>query len=192
VVAVVAADSGYERATVAGFAPDLVVGDLDSLSPAARSELAERGVAFEPHPSDKDATDLELALDAALRYTPEAITVIGGRTGRFDHAIGEVLLLAHPKYAEVELDAYFDDGLVQVVHRQRELRGAVGDTISLLPMHGNASGVTTQGLLYQLADDVLTSGSTRGVSNAFVSDRATVVVRDGVVLAVRPLASPAG
>jgi thiamine pyrophosphokinase len=191
VVAVVAADSGYERAAAAGFAVDLVVGDLDSVSPVARGEIELRGIAFESYPADKDATDLELALDAALRYTPRAITVIGGRTGRFDHAIGEVLLLGHRKFAEVEIDAYLDDGLVQVVHGERTLYGAAGETISLLPVHGDARGVTTEGLLYTLSDDVLAGGSTRGVSNEFVSDRATISVRDGVVIAVRPRGLPA-
>ncbi len=188
-VAVVAADSGYERATAAGFEVDLVVGDLDSLSEAARAELDDRGTAFEAYPADKDATDLELALDAALRYAPSAITVVGGRTGRFDHAIGQVLLLGHPKYSGVELDALLDDGVVHVVHGTRELRGSVGETISLVPLHGDARGVTTAGLLYSLSDDRLAAGSTRGVSNEFVSDRATITVRDGVVIAVRAAGS---
>src|SRR5262245_32872433 len=60
-----AADSGLEHATAAGYVVDLVVGDLDSADPAAVAAAVERGVVVERHPAAKDATDLELALVAA-------------------------------------------------------------------------------------------------------------------------------
>jgi thiamine pyrophosphokinase len=58
--------------------------------------------------------------------------------------------------------------------------------VSLLPVHGPARGVTTEGLLYPLAGEDLEPGTTRGVSNEMTAAEALVRVRDGVLLAVRP------
>ncbi len=63
---VIAADSGLGHALALGCAVDLVVGDLDSVDPDdARRARRPAGAVVEQHPADKDATDLELALDAA-------------------------------------------------------------------------------------------------------------------------------
>src|SRR5690348_11873254 len=63
---VIAADSGLEHARALGVPVDLVVGDLDSVDPAVLDAAIADGVTVERHPAAKDATDLELALDAAV------------------------------------------------------------------------------------------------------------------------------
>src|SRR4051794_20102363 len=78
---VIPADSGLEHALALGCAVDLVVGDLDSVAPAALARATAAGTAIEQHPDDKDATDLELALDAARARGVERIVVIGGYGG---------------------------------------------------------------------------------------------------------------
>src|SRR5690606_8150865 len=54
---VIAADSGLEHASRLSLPVDLVVGDLDSVAPAALEAAAARGVRVERHPEAKDATD---------------------------------------------------------------------------------------------------------------------------------------
>jgi thiamine pyrophosphokinase len=76
--------------------------------------------------------------------------------------------------------------VVHVVRGQRTLRGGPGDLVTLLPLGGAAEGVTTSGLEYPLADETLSSGTTRGVSNVFLAGEAHVTVESGVLLAVRP------
>lgn len=184
---VVAADSGLDHAVALGLAVDLVVGDLDSVSEAALAEARSAGTAVEPHPTDKDATDLALALDAAVRGGAGELVVVGLGGGRPDHEIANLLLLAAPAFAAVEVEAHTDAGHFVVVRsRPRRLAGRPGGLVTLLPVHGPARGVRTEGLRWPLHGEDLLEATTRGVSNELVGSEATVVVAEGVVLAVLP------
>jgi thiamine pyrophosphokinase len=183
---VVAADGGLEHARALGLEVALAVGDFDSAAPEAVSAAEAAGVRVQRHPAAKDATDLELALEAALAYAPERILVLAGGGGRLDHLLAELLLLASPRWAGVELDALVGRACVHVVRGERALQGAPGELVSLLALHGPAEGVRTEGLAYPLAGETLEPGSSRGVSNVFVAPTARVRVERGVLVAVRP------
>lgn len=173
---VIAADGGASAAPRI----DLLVGDLDSLPAGTTARLVER------HPEEKDASDLELALDAAVRYEPERVLVLGGAAGRLDHLLGVLVLLGSDRYAGTEIDARLGTASVHVVRRRRLLRGSPGETISLFALHGPAVGVRTSGLSYALDGETLEPGSSRGLSNAFADEEASIELASGVVLAVRP------
>ncbi len=182
----IAADSGLEHARALGVHVELVVGDLDSVDPAALDAAVADGTDVERHPVAKDATDLELALDAALDRGATAVRVVGIAGGRLDHFLGNVLLLTSPRYADVRVDAQLDGAHVIVVRDRADLDGSPGDLCSLLPVGGPAVGVLTDGLRYPLRRETLAQGTTRGVSNEFVSSTASVSLDDGVLLAVLP------
>ena len=178
---VIAADSGAEL----GGPIDLLVGDLDSISAQTLAGIEH----VERHPSEKDATDLELALRAALRLEPERILVVGGAGGRLDHLLGGLLGLASDFLADVQVDAQLGVAAVHVIRSQRTLVGEPGELISLFAVHGPADGVATEGLVYPLHAETLEPSSTRGVSNVFAEREATVALAKGVLLAVRPTGS---
>ena len=181
---IVAADGGADLALRLGLHVALVVGDMDSVPQAVLDELERAGARVERHPAAKDATDLELALDAAVAMGAHRILVVGSATGRADHALGQLLLLASERYRNVEIEARLGDAVVHVVRGERSLTGAPGDVVSLFALHGAASGVTTEGLLYPLRGERLEPGSTRGISNVFESSAARVTVGEGVVLVI--------
>lgn len=183
---VIAADSGAEYALELGLRVDVAVGDFDSVSQATLRAVETAGARLERHPAAKDATDLELALDAALTLGPERILVLGGGSGRLDHLLGQLLLLAADAYAAVQVDAQLGAGAVHVVRRERVLAGGLGELISLLAVHGPARGVVTDGLAYPLRGETLVPGSSRGLSNLFAAPEARLSVEDGSLLAVRP------
>jgi thiamine pyrophosphokinase len=183
---VIAADSGIEHAQALGLTIGVAVGDFDSVSPQALQAAADAGATVERHPEAKDATDLELALDAAVERDAKCVHVLGGHGGRLDHLLANAVLLASPKYATVEVVAHMGKARVTVVHSDAALYGTPGDLVSLVPLNGPAAGVTTQGLLYPLHDEDLLPGSTRGVSNELTDAHALVQIRGGVLLAVQP------
>jgi thiamine pyrophosphokinase len=183
---VVAADSGVDHALALGLAVDLVVGDLDSASPASVERAAAAGASVERYPVAKDATDLELALDAARAMRPRRVLVLGGHGGRLDHLLANVLLLARPEHADIAITARMGAARLAVVRNTVELHGPIGDLVTLLPVYGTARGVTTTGLLYPLAAEDLVPGTTRGVSNELAHDPATVTLADGVLVAIQP------
>jgi thiamine pyrophosphokinase len=182
---VIAADGGADLARQLGLDIGLVVGDLDSVSPGVLAGI-ER---VERHAAEKNATDLELALDAALRLEPERVLVLGGTGGRLDHLFAALLVLAADAYGGVVIDAQFGAAGVHVIRGERTLLGERGELISLFALHGPATGVVTEGLVYPLRDETLEPGSSRGVSNVFAAAQASIAVERGVVLAVRPTGS---
>jgi thiamine pyrophosphokinase len=175
---VIAADGGAEL----GIPVDLAIGDFDSITAETLASIP----ATERHPAVKDATDLELALDAALRLAPERILVVGSAGGRLDHLLGSLLLLAAAKYAGVQVDARLGEADIHIVRGERVLAGAPGEPISLFALHGPAEGVVADGLVYPLHGETLEPGSSRGTSNVFADAEAHVSVARGVLVAVRP------
>ena len=184
----IAADSGLDHARALGLRPELVVGDLDSVSPAALAEAEAEGIPIERHPADKAQTDLELALVRAVALAPDRILVAGIGGGRLDHFLANVGVLASPRWAAVPIDGWIDGDRIAVVQpgRRRVLEGALGDLLSLLPINGDAVGVTVTGVRWPLAGDTLPASSSRGVSNVFTQVTAVVELGQGTLLAVQP------
>ena len=187
-VIVIAADSGAVHARTAGLSIDIAVGDFDSIPPLLLEELEGTGVRVERHPVAKDATDLELAIEVAIREGADVITVVGGHGGRVDQSFANAFVIASPTYAHISMHAILDSALVSVVHGGGGVTfaGAPGDVVTILPLHGDALGVRTEGLEYPLRGETLTAGTTRGVSNVLLDHEATVSLESGTVLVVRP------
>ena len=183
---VIAADAGVDRGLALGLRIDRAIGDFDSVSAAGLAAAEAAGAIVERHPAAKDATDLELALDAAIALEPARILVVGSAGGRLDHLLGSILLLADDRYAAARVDAYLDGNRIAVIRGSRTLTGTPGDLVTLLPMHGPAAGVSTSGLEYPLHDETLRPGTTRGVSNVFAAAEARITVGDGCLVAVQP------
>jgi thiamine pyrophosphokinase len=183
---VVAADGGLLRARALGLDVDVVVGDLDSVTPEALAAAEEAGARVVRHPQAKDATDLELALDEAVGLGAGRVLVVGSAEGRLDHLLASLLLLGAERYDALELDALVGDALVHVLRGERRLEGTPGELLTLVPLGGRATGVTTEGLEYPLAGETLEPGTTRGVSNVFTETKVRVRLDGGVLLAIRP------
>ena len=180
---VLAADSGYDVAVHLGVRVDVLVGDLDSVT---ASPIPDH-VVIEQYPVDKDQTDLDLALELALREDASRVVVIGGTGGRFDHEISAVGLIGSDRWAGIdELDWISSRGRAYVVRRRRILHGDVGATVSLVPVGGPVTGLTTMGLHWELEGDDLQPGSTRGVSNVMRGPVADIRLDSGCLLVVFP------
>lgn len=183
---VIAADSGLAHARALRLPVDRVVGDMDSVERSVLEAAARAGTRIERHPEAKDATDLDLAVDAALAARPARLVVVTGAGDRFDHALAIALSLAALQDAPPRCEAWIGAAHLWVVRGRATLAGSPGDLLTLVPAHGPARGVTTTGLLYPLVDEDLDAGTSRGVSNEWVDEVATVRLRAGVLLAVAP------
>jgi thiamine pyrophosphokinase len=185
---VVAADSGIAHALALGLRIDIAVGDFDSVDPELLATVEAGGTRMERHPTAKDATDLELALDTAIGLGAGRVVVLGGHGGRLDHFLANAHVLAAPKYAAVVVEALVGEAVVSVVRPGPGIRfgGRPGQLVTILPVHGPAEGVCTEGLRFPLHDETLPSGTTRGVSNELVATAASVRIGGGAALVVRP------
>ena len=85
---VVAADGGARHAVTLGLTLTQWVGDFDS------SDGIILDAPRQTFPTEKDSTDLELAVLAAKNLGATSATILGAFGGRFDHALGIALLAA--------------------------------------------------------------------------------------------------
>lgn len=189
---VVAADGGAIAAERLGLLPDLLVGDGDSLSETELARVRAAGIAVELSPVAKDETDTELAILAAVRRGATSVTILCALGGsRVDHALANVLLLAHPAIAGVPAELLDPSSRISLVRApdatgvpvRRPLPGPLCALVSFIPL-GDVAGVTTEGLAYPLRDEALDAGPARGVSNVRTSADAAVTVGRGLLLVV--------
>lgn len=180
---VVAADGGARHAAPLGLPLHQVVGDFDSLSAEDTDELEAAGVMIARFPTNKDATDTELALLASLDAGATEITLLCSWGGRSDHAIGTLALLAHPRCGAATVVILDEQTRTQLVRSGAELtlRGAVGRIISITPWGGDAT-VSATGVRWTLDSADLIAGSTRGISNVATATESIITVHDGAVL----------
>ena len=185
---VIAADSGADGALALGLHVDVVVGDLDSVTPEGLAEAEAAGARVERHPVDKDATDLALALALARTMVAEdgEIVVVGVEGGRLDHLLAGILALTDPANRRVR--AYLGRATLHVLHGPGALvlEGEPGELVTLVPAGGDAEGVRTTGLRFPLHGERLPAGTTRGVSNVVDEPGATVSLDVGTLLVVLP------
>lgn len=167
--------------------PDLVVGDLDSASPELVARLEAAGTRIERHPAEKSASDVELAVEAALAAGADEVVVLGAFGGpRLDHGLANVLLLADPHLAGRGVRLVHAGTRVRAVcaGERARLNGQPGDLVTLLPVGGEVVGVATDGLRYPLDGEPLRIGRSRGLSNVVDRAPATVAVERGTLLVV--------
>jgi thiamine pyrophosphokinase len=186
---VVCADSGFDHAVALGLDVDLLVGDMDSISPAGRRLAATQGVTVVEVDPDKDLTDTELALVAAASRGATSITLMTGGGDRLDHLLGVVAALTHDELMHLDhLEAWIgcDRLLVARPGRPVMLNLAPGSVVSLLPLAGAAHGVDTSGLQWPLAGDTLRADRARGVSNRTVEGEVSITVGSGALAVIVP------
>ena len=187
---VIAVDFGAHHATKWGWPIDLLIGDLDSLAPAEAAALENAGTRIVTAPRAKDETDLELGLDEALRVEPQEIIICAALGARVDHLLANILLLARPELANVDVRIVGGAENLRLLRAaggepaELILDGAQGDLLSLLPLDENVKGVHTNGLVYPLRGESLRFGRARGISNLFATASPSVSLQSGHLLVI--------
>jgi thiamine pyrophosphokinase len=176
---VVAADSGLDLANRVGLVPDLVVGDMDSVSdPRLLHAYGDRVLRFR---ADKDETDTEIGLRLLSERGADRVILAGGGGGRLAHLAGLLALFERPVAPHVWLTAREQ---VEVVAGLWAAPVRAGETISFFPIGGLASIAASRGLKWPL-DGLRWSRGDAGISNVATADRVEVDMADGRLLMIR-------
>ena len=181
---VVAADSGADIAASAAVTVNILVGDLDSISRAAMERIFDGETVIEAHSPDKDATDLELALDVALRSKPSEIVFVGGGGGRLDHLLGNVGVIGGPAARHVPVSWVMERETAHVVRGRKSIPTTPGQLFSLIPIGRDAHGVHVRSARWPLQDASLRGHGSVGISNVALGKKVEIEVGDGAVLAI--------
>ena len=181
---VICADGGANAALASGRIPDVLIGDLDSITPQTLRACREAGVEILLYPAEKDEVDLELTLTWAHQAAgDEEIVLLGAGGGRIDHLLGTIGLLI--KFAEQGRRIRMIDSRSEawvVLPGREDCAVWRGRTLSILPLSRTAT-IQAGGMKYPLDPLTLYRDTPRGLSNVVEGD-GWIEVRDGIVLVV--------
>jgi thiamine pyrophosphokinase len=179
---VIAADSGYDACRAAGVVPDLVVGDMDSLSD--RRLLAELPASrVREFPRDKDETDTEIGVRLLREKGCGPVTIAGGGGGRLDHLLGVVALFERDQPPSRWLTTAEE---IVLVEGAAEIGECAGATISVFPLGDGAGDMRSEGLYWPL-DGLSFGRGTAGISNRATSDIVRIFVGRGRLLVIKSI-----
>lgn len=182
---IVCADGGALNAVKFGFTPQVIIGDLDSLTEEQVANFDSDGSEIIRYPADKDETDLELALYWCAEHDAQEIYIVGGLGGRFDQTLANIYLLTLPQLSHTHIEVVdAKQSILLLKVGEHKLTGNIDDTISLIPIGDKVEGITTHNLKYPLNHETLELGPARGVSNVMTSENATVTLTRGLLLIV--------
>ncbi len=181
---ILAVDGGTRHALALGLLPSVIIGDLDSLNAANRLRIEREDVKLIEYPTDKDETDLELALDYLAARGCKKMTLVAALGGRLDHSLGNLALLTAE--SRRELDIRLDDGVEEAffARHQAKIHGKNGDIVSLIPWGAPVAGIRTKGLRWTLRNEKLYPHKTRGISNEMTGNSAEIYIQSGLLLLI--------
>lgn len=186
----ICADGGANLAISSGIIPDILVGDLDSITQKNLAKCQENNVKIKKFSSQKDQTDLELAMEYAHTYlesygsSNDEIFLYGAGGKRLDHLQGNIALMLGfaLKGRKIRMiDKTYDAWIM--LPSEEIVTGSVGQEISLIAL-SEETRVSSQGLFYQLDNLSLLQSATRGISNVFTEEDVQLKVHKGNLLVV--------
>jgi thiamine pyrophosphokinase len=175
---VVAADGGANIARTCGVRPDVIIGDLDSLTPATRSWFRTSRLL---RVGRQDNTDLEKALDFLREEGVHEVVIAGAAGKRLDFTLGN-LSVAFLYRRSMRIRFVGDDWQAIPLGGRNRLHAPRGTTVSLIPF-SSCAGITLRGLAYPLTAASLNRGAI-AVSNVVTRSPFTVTLRSGRLLLV--------
>ena len=177
---IIACDGGLRHCHRLHIMPNYIVGDLDSAPPEILKYY--QNIPVLKFPSEKDFTDLELAIAHAREAGATSLEILGGFGGRFDHQLANVHVLAQAKLPAIMRD---ESTRLQVLSDSCSLNVEDGVLVSLIPLTSTVEGVTSAGLKYTLNEASLSVGYAIGVSNEIVKESADIYLKKGMLLVIQ-------
>lgn len=181
---IIAADGGGNALYNNNIFPNIIIGDLDSISSDALNYFKGKNVVIEKHPVEKDYTDGELALNKALSLNPSEIVFIGALGSRIDHVFGNIGLLFKALQKDVKAKIIDKNNIMILSDKDIILEKIKGFKFSVLAYNGSISNLSVEGGKYELNNYDLKCGETITISNEFKNNDVKISFKKGVILII--------
>lgn len=179
---IICADGGMDHIMKVNLLPDLVLGDLDSISENALKYIEEKNIPVQKFPSIKDTTDTGLAVDYLIEKGLEEIILMGVTGTRQDHTIANIFILNELHEKGIKGKIIDDNNIIYLIDNYLELEYVENSFISVIPITEDGIEVSLSGFFYNLDKEKIKFGSTCGVSNKIIDENGVVRIHKGKAL----------
>ncbi|WP_077622063.1 thiamine diphosphokinase [Sediminibacillus massiliensis] len=183
----IGADRGALTLIENGITPDLALGDFDSISAEEKELIKKQAKNFKEYPAEKDETDLELAVEEAVKKNASEVFFFGVSGGRKDHELANIQLLYHMR--ERNIHSWLIDIGNKIELVKPGIHGIEAESpyeyISFLPFSEKVTGITLKGFYYNLENTTIKWGSTLCISNKLLLEKGTFSFEDGILIVIK-------
>lgn len=174
----IAADGGANRAHELDLQPDIITGDFDSYIVTGKEKST---IIKNP---DQETNDLEKALSISLKRFSTHVIIFGATGKRVDHTMKNlsVLLQFNDKFDQISFKDKFSS--IRIIKSPFKEEFPLYSSISLFPLSGEVTGITTRGLRYPLKNELLKNGVQDGTSNESVEKIVEIEFKKGDLLLI--------
>ena len=175
-------DHGVYLLLKEGIIPQYTYGDFDSITEEERRFIDEK-LDINPVESEKDDTDLEIALLDLTGRGYTSIDVYGATGGRLDHLLGNTQMLLHEKLTDVKIRIIDTQNVVELLNEGRHEVSKEGEMkyVSFLPMY-DGTVLTLEQFKYPLEGTKLSLGSSLTISNEFTGEKGSVETSEPILM----------
>ena len=183
---IICADGGANHAYIMEITPNYIIGDLDSVKGNIVKYYENLNVEFEKFPSRKNETDTELCIYLAKKLKATEIHFVGALGKRVDHMIANINLLYYVRMQSIIPKIISESEEIYIASNEEIIIcGNKGDTISVIPINGNANSVTISNLEYPLENYDMKFYLPLGISNVMLENECKIKVDDGSLLIIK-------
>ncbi|MGB2579744.1 thiamine pyrophosphokinase [Elusimicrobium simillimum] len=171
---VICVDGGANIAAASGVTPDIIVGDLDSVTAATKRKFAKVKMI---KISRQDNTDFEKALDYAKKLKLKDITIVCATGKRLDFTLSN--LYSSFKYLSKMKISFVGRGwAIYPTNKTTKFKCTPDKRVSLIPAT-DCSGITLVNLKFPLTNVTLGATQTLTLSNSTVKRSFEVKIKRG-------------
>lgn len=139
-------DGAADNLIAYGLLPQVIIGDLDSVSGEIKKEYASILIQSD----DQESNDLTKAVIFCINKGYSRANILGATGIREDHTLGNISLMLE-YYPRIEVKIISDYGVFFLVRSGEQVKSSIGEKISLFSID-NRVCVTSRGLKYPLKD----------------------------------------
>jgi thiamine pyrophosphokinase len=171
---ILACDGAADALTNKGYIPDIILGDLDSLSNKNAIKYMEHIVEV----PDQSQIDFRKALNYAEKNDITDIEIIGATGKREDHTLGNIFSILN--YKDLNIKLYTDTGFFTCIHKSQKIASFKGQQISIFTAD-NTIKITSNNLKYNFNKNNI-SNLYLGTLNESYSNEFELLISHGSLL----------
>ena len=181
---VICADGGLEKAENLNLRPNLILGDFDSVDSTVLDYYKNLNIETVTFPTEKDYTDMELAVEYAVNKGFNNITLIGASGTRLDHTLANIQLLEKYHHMGINIEIIDNNNHIRIIsdNSDIEIINKKDYFVSLVPVTETIEGITLEGFKYPLNNVNVKRGTALLISNEITNNVGRIILKKGTAL----------